>query len=320
MDSRTYVRLNDGLPEHRKIVAAGGDAAWLYICGLAYASRNLTDGIIPKAVVPRLSDRKQPAKLAAKLTKVRLWHDTGHDCKRCPQPDTDEYVIHDYLEHQRSAEHIEAIKQKRAAAGRAGGSKKAANARSRKPPAPTDDDTQQTPSNLLDGCHDDAVANATPEAEAEEVLRTSHTDAATPPPTPPPAADAAPAPGRAQAEEGESPSGNPTDLALIAQVRELRPDWTTRSITRALNAPAVLERPLELRAPAMLAVARDPESQQPGRLAHDGPWWHIRLEPKRPAAPAKCNQCNPFRRLEDTSGNDLGPCPTCHPSRGEAAS
>lgn len=104
MDSRTYVRLNDGLPEHRKIVAAGGDAAWLYICSLAYASRNLTDGIIPQAVVARLSDRKQPAKLAAKLTSVGLWHVTGHNCDRCPQPDVGTYAIHDYLEHQPSAE------------------------------------------------------------------------------------------------------------------------------------------------------------------------------------------------------------------------
>lgn len=166
----TYIRLNDALPEHRKIVAAGGDAAWLHICGLAYCSRNLSDGRVPKGLVPRLSDRKQPLKLAAKLTEVNLWHAAGHDCKRCPQPDPDEFVIHDYLRHQRSAEHVEAIKKKRAEAGRAGGQQKAANAAHS-----AEADGKQGSSNLLDGCQDGAEANETPDTEAdtEEVLRTS---------------------------------------------------------------------------------------------------------------------------------------------------
>jgi hypothetical protein len=314
MDSRTYVRINDGLPEHRKIVAVGGDAAWLYICGIAYCSRNTTDGIIPKAVVPRLSDRKQTTKLAARLTKAGLWHDVGHDCKRCSQPDVDEYVVHDYLQHQRSADHIEAIKQKRAEAGRAGGSKKAANARRAAQEPKEAEGTRQTSSNLLDGCHDAAVANATPEAEAEEVLRTSHTDAATPPPTPPHASDSATT--VAVQAEGE---GEINEFELIRQVRELRPDWATASITRALNHPDVQERPAELRGPALLAVARDPNSDHPGRLAHDGPWWKQAAGGGRPTAPPKCNGCNPYRRIEDADGNDIGPCPTCHPRRSEVS-
>ena len=187
----TYIKLNDALPEHRKIVAAGGDAGWLHICALAYASRNLTDGQIPKGVVPRLSDRKQPLKLARRLCEVQLWHETGHDCKRCPQPDVDEYVIHDYLEHQRSADHIDAIKRKRAEAGRAGGSRKAANAnRSAKATG------NQSSSNLLEAGQAGAQANGTPEAVTEGVLRTPQTDAATdipPPPSAPAGGATAPA-------------------------------------------------------------------------------------------------------------------------------
>jgi hypothetical protein len=299
MDSRTYVRVNDGLPEHRKIVAAGGDAAWLYICGIAYCSRNLTDGLIPKGVVPRLSDRKQPAKLAAKLTKARLWHDAGHDCKRCPQPDEDEYVIHDYLVHQRSAEHIEAIKEKRAKAGRAGGSKKAANARAAAADSETTDQAQQTPSTLLDGCHEGVVANATPEAVTEEVLRTSQADADTPPPNPLlPAGPSETA--SAQTEEGEE-RGRINDLDLIRQVRAIRPDWTTASITRALNAPAVLERSAELRGPALLAVARDNQSQQPGRLAHDGPWWTTTVKPAADSHPSSRSLAEALRSARGDS-------------------
>lgn len=168
----TYIKLNDALPEHRKIVAAGGDASWLHVCGLAYASRNLSDGRIPIGMVPRLSDRQDPMKLAERLCDVRLWHAAGHTCDRCPQPDVDEYIIHDYLEHQRSADHVAEIKKKRAAAGRQGGSKKAANAK-----RGAGAQAKQPSSKLLDECQDGAEANSTPDTEAEEVLRTSHTEA-----------------------------------------------------------------------------------------------------------------------------------------------
>lgn len=103
-DSRTYFRMADDLPENRKIITVGGDAAWLHVCAMAYASRNLTDGFFPQGMVPRLSDRKQPLKLARLLLANDLWHGPGHDCKRCPQPSPGDYVIHDYLVHQRSAE------------------------------------------------------------------------------------------------------------------------------------------------------------------------------------------------------------------------
>ena len=125
-DRGTYIKMSDSLPEHRKIVMAGGDAAWLHVCALAYASRNLTDGFFPQDVLPRLSDRKAPAKLAARLIDVNLWHGPGHECKRCPQPQPGEYVIHDYLEHQRSAARVAEVSDRRAAAGwraaRGGGS------------------------------------------------------------------------------------------------------------------------------------------------------------------------------------------------------
>lgn len=172
----TYVKVNDGLPEHRKFVAAGGDAGWLYVCALAYASRNLTDGFIPAGVVPRLSDRRQPGKLAARLCEVELWHTAGHGCKRCPQPGSDEYVIHDYLIHQRSAEKVAEIKTKRAEAGRTGGSKKAANARRGAKAS-----GKQSSSKLLAISQSPAQANGTPTTEAEEPLRGSQADTEIPP-------------------------------------------------------------------------------------------------------------------------------------------
>lgn len=87
-----WVRLDEHFPEHRKILAAGGDAAWLHVCAISYAARNLTDGHIPATVLDRLSDRRHPAKLAARLVEVGLW-----------QLAPDGWMIHDFLDYQPSA-------------------------------------------------------------------------------------------------------------------------------------------------------------------------------------------------------------------------
>lgn len=161
-DRGTYIKLSDNYPENRKVIAAGGDAAWLDVCAMTYASRNLTDGFVPKDMVPRLTDRRQPMKLAARLVAVDRWHDAGHGCKRCAQPPPDEYVIHDYLERQRSAAKVAEVSEKRAASGAKGGSKSK--------PKP-----KQVASDLLHDCSGDAEANGKP-SFTEEVLRTSRAE------------------------------------------------------------------------------------------------------------------------------------------------
>jgi hypothetical protein len=120
-DKRTYVKVHDGLPDHPKIIEAGGEAGWLYVCGLAYSSRQLTDGVISKRLINRLTDGSKPEASASALVRVGLWHDGEHDCPRCPQAGPDAYVIHDYLDHQRSASEVADLREKRSAAGRRGG-------------------------------------------------------------------------------------------------------------------------------------------------------------------------------------------------------
>ena len=120
-DKRTYVKVHDGLPDHPKIIEAGGEAGWLYICGLAYASRQLTDGVIPKRLVPRLTDGSKTEASASALVRVGLWHEGEHDCPSCPAGGPDAYVVHDYLVHQRSAAEVADISAKRSAAGQRGG-------------------------------------------------------------------------------------------------------------------------------------------------------------------------------------------------------
>ena len=73
----TWVKLDDGFPEHPKLIQAGAAAGWLYVAALCYSARNLTDGHIPAAVLPRLADVKAPGRLAAKLVEARLFTDAA---------------------------------------------------------------------------------------------------------------------------------------------------------------------------------------------------------------------------------------------------
>jgi hypothetical protein len=68
-----WVKLDDQIADHPKMIAVGPMAAWLYVCGLTYCNRYLTDGVIPIAQAPRLADIEEPAPLIARLVEVGLW-------------------------------------------------------------------------------------------------------------------------------------------------------------------------------------------------------------------------------------------------------
>jgi hypothetical protein len=110
------VILDDRLPDHPKFARVGPLAGWLYICGLAYCNRLLTDGHIPAAAVRRLADVDDPDALAALLVRERLW-----------EPDGDGFRVHDYLDYQQSRTQSESTSAARSRAGRKGGKQKASN-------------------------------------------------------------------------------------------------------------------------------------------------------------------------------------------------
>lgn len=100
----SQIYLRDTFPEHPKVLAAGGDAGWLFVCGLGWLKRNgSVTGLIPKVAIPRLSDRKAPMRLAARLADVGLWHDEGTS-----------YLCHEYVEH--NAKSIDISEKRRQAA------------------------------------------------------------------------------------------------------------------------------------------------------------------------------------------------------------
>jgi hypothetical protein len=127
-DRREYIRLSVDLPLHPKLVEIDEPAAgWLYVTGLCYAGQHLTDGEIPPAAVVRLAGVHK--RLADRLVEVGLWHRPGHDCPGCPQPRRGHVIVHDYLEHQRSAGEAKALRDARREAGSKGAAKRWAKQR-----------------------------------------------------------------------------------------------------------------------------------------------------------------------------------------------
>jgi hypothetical protein len=92
----TWIKLVDTFPEHPKALAAGDQAGWLYVCGLCYCSRHLTDGFIPESALSRLTGLQRPARLADQLVRHGLWARVD-----------DGWRVHDYEDHQRTRDDVD---------------------------------------------------------------------------------------------------------------------------------------------------------------------------------------------------------------------
>lgn len=82
-----WVRIEDTVPEHRKHLDAGPPACWLWVCGLAYCQRQLSDGFIPDSALSVLgvSGTARVKRLADELVRVGLF-----------EREEKGYRIHDY--------------------------------------------------------------------------------------------------------------------------------------------------------------------------------------------------------------------------------
>lgn len=103
MSLKEFVKIAVALREHPKVLHAGDDGGWLYVCAIMWSKEHDTDGFIPEHVVPRLTGLKQPLKVVAKCVTAGLLEvvDGG-------------WAIHDYLEVQESSEARKAAGRKAA--------------------------------------------------------------------------------------------------------------------------------------------------------------------------------------------------------------
>lgn len=95
--------MDDGFPDHEKVDSLSDGAFRLHVSALAYCARKLTDGCVPRSRPSRLVPNYKPGHLK-ELLRDGLWHVGGEGCgtEHCPTGEPHEYVLHDYLEWNKS--------------------------------------------------------------------------------------------------------------------------------------------------------------------------------------------------------------------------
>lgn len=100
-----YLNLDDEFTEHPKVDGLSDGAFRLHVSGMRYCAKNTSDGIIPAARVDRLKPNYKPSQLN-ELLRGKVWHRGGDGCgtEHCPVGAAGEYVVHDYLQWNKSRE------------------------------------------------------------------------------------------------------------------------------------------------------------------------------------------------------------------------
>lgn len=234
-----WLKFDDAAPEHPKIACCTPDSFTLWVAGLAYCSRNLTDGFVPAAIVPRLWDFDDPItaqRAADHLVRLGIWHE--HD-------DLNGYMVHDYLDHQSSAETVIGKRAEDAERKREMRAKKASKRVSGASPSNVQADSGRCP----------------PDVRPESALSHTHTDITlSRPPSNPrglstgddderikPAAEIVAERRAALRPDLRSPVGwrrkvvrsltNGDDAPELAQLAAAHPDWTAEQLADAVEPP-----------------------------------------------------------------------------------
>jgi hypothetical protein len=109
-DDRLFFKLHNGFPEHPKTIELSDKAFRQLVEAWCYCSRNLNDGYLTSAQFSRFFSPKSRGELL-QVGFVRA--------------EENMYVMHDYLEHQQSAQQVADLRERRKAAGSKGGKAKA---------------------------------------------------------------------------------------------------------------------------------------------------------------------------------------------------
>lgn len=96
----TWIKLDDAVPDHDRLIRAGDRASWLWVCGLCWSSRHLADGKLPYDVVPRLAGQEDAYELADRLVEAGLWKRTKIG-----------FTIHNYAKFQRTRAQVDAERE-----------------------------------------------------------------------------------------------------------------------------------------------------------------------------------------------------------------
>lgn len=133
-DTREHMRLDVNFATHPKLgvildPVQRACAGWLLADAIAVSRRNRGDGHVLLSTV--LAETGLGEEYAKDLFAEGLLHGDDHACVRCPQPRRGHVYIHDYLDHQPSAETEARRIANRRRAGAAGGAARMARLRGR---------------------------------------------------------------------------------------------------------------------------------------------------------------------------------------------
>lgn len=100
------------------------EALRLWLTSLMVARRAKSDGQVSVRTAARLAGARPEE--ARELIKAGAWHEAGHGCRTCEQPEEGYVWIHGYLRWQHSRDQIEEITEQRREAGKARARQRAA--------------------------------------------------------------------------------------------------------------------------------------------------------------------------------------------------
>lgn len=110
-DYRTYVRIHDGMPDHPKVDGLSDTAFRLLVTIWCWCSRHLTDGVVPRGTWMKRGDS---------IARQELF-----DAGLAEEREDGSVYMHDYTDHQRTAEEVQRIREARREAGSKGGKARA---------------------------------------------------------------------------------------------------------------------------------------------------------------------------------------------------
>ena len=153
-DQRGWAPVDTGYLDNPKmldVLDASGTATLMHLASILYCAQHLTDGHISPGVARRkVGATKDDDRL---LIDAGLWHEAGHDCAECPQPEPSKVYVHDFLQHNRTAAKAKRVSERRSEAARARWAKTKA------------DDAPPMQSALQDAVQNGDVCNAEREKE-----------------------------------------------------------------------------------------------------------------------------------------------------------
>ena len=103
-DQRGWAPVDTGYLDNPKmldVLDASGTAALMHLASVLYCAQHLTDGHIAPGIARRkVGGTKDDDRL---LIDAGMWHEPGHDCPTCEQPEPNRVYVHDFLQHNRTA-------------------------------------------------------------------------------------------------------------------------------------------------------------------------------------------------------------------------